>query len=68
MIITGSNEKIIELLCGLQQSNEHCKGYRWHQYLADQRKRMAAVDEVARQMIARANAARDGELIQMAAE
>jgi hypothetical protein len=42
-VITGPAEIIGELLCGPAQHDEHMRGYRWHQYVADDKKRMDAV-------------------------
>lgn len=66
MIIIGTPEQIGAILCGPQQSDEHLRAWRWHAYLGNTKARMRAVDEVVRQMIARANA---GDVqYQMAAE
>jgi hypothetical protein len=42
MIVTGSTEQIRDILCGPQQHNEHCKGWRWELYVRDQRNSRAA--------------------------
>ena len=41
--IIGSTELIRDILCGPQQHNEHCKGWRWHLYVQDDKKRMENV-------------------------
>lgn len=51
-VILGSVEQIRDVLCGAQQHNEHCKGYRWFQYMADVHKREQAVREESRKIIA----------------
>lgn len=38
--VIGTTEQIRDLLCGPQQHNEHCKGWRWHLYVQDDKKRM----------------------------
>jgi hypothetical protein len=32
-VITGDAQQIRELLCGAPQANEHCRAWRWHQYV-----------------------------------
>lgn len=59
IVIIGSAETIRDFLCGPRQQDEHMKGYRWHWYMADQKKRIAAMNEEARRMIAAANARRN---------
>jgi hypothetical protein len=51
-VITGPAEIIGELLCGAQQHDEHVKGYRWGQYVQDDKKRMDAVMAEVRAMAA----------------
>jgi hypothetical protein len=47
--VVGSVELIRDDLCGPQQHNEHCKGWRWEMYVADNEKRHQAVmDELRR--------------------
>lgn len=41
--VTGTADQIRDLVCGPQQHNEHCKGWRWHLYVQDNDKRHAAV-------------------------
>ena len=48
--IIGSAEQIRELLCGPAQHNEHCKGYRWHQYVQWDKQRWASVEAELRKM------------------
>jgi hypothetical protein len=48
--IIGSSEDIRTLLCGAQDHNEHCKGWRWHMYVQDDKKRMDNVMAELRQM------------------
>lgn len=54
--IIGSTEEIRDVLCGPQQHNEHCKGWRWEMYMQDMRLRAAAVREETLKIIARARA------------
>jgi hypothetical protein len=42
-VIVGSTEQIRDFICGPQQHNEHCKGWRWHLYVQDDAKRMENV-------------------------
>jgi hypothetical protein len=51
-VITGPAEIIGELLCGPAQHNEHTKAWRWHQYVADDKKRMDNVMAKVREMAA----------------
>lgn len=51
-MVLGSVEQIRDVLCGAQQHNEHCKGYRWFQYMADAHKREQAAREEASKIIA----------------
>ena len=51
--VTGNADQIAELLCGPRQHDEHTKGWRWHPYMQDSKRRMAAVDDATRQIIAR---------------
>lgn len=62
---TGSTEEIIELMFGPRQHDEHCKGWRWHVYIGDSKKRADSVDAAVRELIA---ARRAREEIQQAAE
>ncbi|HXJ59406.1 MAG TPA: hypothetical protein VNU68_22410 [Verrucomicrobiae bacterium] len=48
--VIGSAEQIRELLCGPQDHNEHCKGWRWHLYVQDDAKRWASVEAELRKM------------------
>lgn len=50
IVITGSAEAIRDLLFGPPQHNEHCRGYRWHQYCADDSKRWASVEAALKKM------------------
>lgn len=50
--ITGTADQIAELLCGPRQHDEHCKGWRWHLYVRDDAKRVAAVNDEVRKMLA----------------
>ena len=50
--ITGTADQIAELLCGPRQHDEHMRGYRWHLYVRDDAKRVAAVNAELRKMIA----------------
>jgi hypothetical protein len=61
----GSVEDIREILCGPQDHNEHCKGWRWHLYVQDDKKRMANVMAEVRLMAAERRAR---EEFQQAAE
>jgi hypothetical protein len=49
-IVVGSTEQIRDALCGPQDHNEHCKGWRWHLYVQDDAKRMANVMAELHQM------------------
>jgi hypothetical protein len=42
-VITGSAEAIGELLCGPAQHNDHCKAWRWREYVQHDKERMANV-------------------------
>jgi hypothetical protein len=48
--VIGSTEQIRDLLCGPQQHNEHCKGWRWHMYVQDNEKRFQNVMAELRKM------------------
>jgi hypothetical protein len=48
--IVGSTEQIRDLLCGPQDHNEHCKGWRWHLYVQDDAKRMENVTAALRKL------------------
>ena len=63
--VIGSAEQIRELLCGPQDHNEHCKGWRWHLYVQDDAKRWASVEAELRKMNAERRAR---EEFQQAAE
>lgn len=65
-IFIGRTEDFVAVLCKPPQHDEHTKGYRFHQFMADCKLREANVREAAREIIARANARR--EIIQLAAE
>lgn len=49
-IIIADAPVIRDLLCGEQQHNEHCKGWRWHLYTQDNDKRFANVMDEMRKM------------------
>ena len=51
-VVIGSTEQIRDLLCGPQQHNEHCKGWRWHMYCQDDAKRWENVKAELRLMSA----------------
>jgi hypothetical protein len=57
--VIGSTEAVMEFLGLSPQHNEHCKGWRWHMYLQDSEKRMDAVREEARKIIAARRARED---------
>lgn len=59
--IIGSTEQIRDLLCGPQQHNEHMKGWRWHLYVQDDKKRMENVWGALKKMHAERRA-REGAL------
>jgi hypothetical protein len=59
IIIIGTAAEVIDFLWGPRQHDEHMKGYRWGQYMADQKKRIAAMNDEARKIIAAANARRE---------
>lgn len=42
--IIADVEIVREFLCGPQQHNEHCKGWRWHLYVRDDAARWASVE------------------------
>lgn len=48
----GTTEEIIDIFFGPRQHDEHCRGHRWHLYMADMGKREAAVRAELRKMIA----------------
>ncbi len=50
--VVGDVEQIRDLLCGPQDHNEHCKGWRWFMYCADDKKRMDNVMAEVRAMAA----------------
>lgn len=64
--VIGSTEAVMEFLGLSPQHNEHCKGWRWHLYMQDCDRRMDAVREGARRIIAQARGTE--EIIQQAAE
>jgi hypothetical protein len=49
-VITGPAEIIGELLCGPQQADDHCKAWRWREYVQHDKERMDAVMTEMRQM------------------
>jgi hypothetical protein len=49
-VVTGSVEQIRDVLCGPQDHNEHCKGWRWHLYCQDDEKRFQNVMAEVRKM------------------
>ena len=57
--VIGSAEQIRELLCGPQDHNEHCKGWRWHLYVQDDAKRWASVEAELKKMNAERRARED---------
>ncbi len=59
VVITGTPDQIIELFRGPQQHNAHCGGWRWHLYMQDNAKRLAAMRAEGLRMIAEAHAARE---------
>lgn len=56
IVIVGSAEEIRDFLCGPQDHNAHCKGWRWEKFLAEMqiRERQASVNAAARQIISEA--------------
>lgn len=70
-VLVGPTELFIDVLCGRQQHDAHCKGYGWHLYLQSAKRAAAAVREEGLRIIARRNARMDAleaELAQLAAE
>jgi hypothetical protein len=55
--VTGPAEGVIEFMFGPAQHDEHTRGWRWHLYMQDQRRRLAAMQVEARAIIARRNVA-----------
>lgn len=49
-VVIGPTEIIRDVICGPQQHNEHCKGWRWHLYVADNEKRWEAVKAEMKKM------------------
>lgn len=49
-IVTGTVEQIRDVLCGPQQHDEHCRGWKWHLYVQDDKKRMDNVMAEIRKM------------------
>jgi hypothetical protein len=43
IVIIGDAQDIREFLCGPIQHDEHCKGWRWHQFIGDREARWQAV-------------------------
>ena len=64
--LVGPTELFVEVLCKPPQHNEHCKGWRYHQFLADCKIREANVREAARQIIAQCNARNEAQYAQAA--
>lgn len=50
LVIVGNVEEIRDFLCGPQQHDEHCKGWRWHLYVQDDEKRFQNVMAEVRRM------------------
>ena len=45
MLIQSTDPQVIaELLCGPQQQDEHCRGWRWHLYVRDDAARFESVN------------------------
>jgi hypothetical protein len=59
LIRSTDHQVIIELLCGPQDHNEHCKGWCWELYLQDAKRATDAFLEEHRQQIAARRAARE---------
>lgn len=55
-VMVGPTEVFVAAWCKPKQHDEHCRGYRYFQFLADCKQREANVREAARQIIARRNA------------
>jgi len=51
-VAIGPTEVIAAALCGPRQHDEHCKGWRFHLYVRDDARRVAAADAELRRMIA----------------
>lgn len=49
-VLIGSTEQIRDFICGPQQHNEHCKGYRWFLYVRDSEARWEAVKAELKRM------------------
>ena len=49
-VVISDAEHVRNILCGMPQHDEHCRGYRWHQYVQDDKKRMESVWSALRQM------------------
>lgn len=52
-VFVADVEVIRELLCGPQDHNAHCMGWRWHLYMQDTKLRAAAVREEGLRIITR---------------
>lgn len=59
--VIGSTEAVMEFLGLSPQHNEHCIGYRWHLYMQDNDKRLEAMREAARKIIAARRAIEDAD-------
>jgi hypothetical protein len=57
-VISGPTELFIGLGFDVQH-NEHCKGWRWHLYLQDAKRRAAAMRKEALRLIAQDRAERE---------
>jgi hypothetical protein len=66
--IVAPAEVIRDLLCGPQQHNEHCKGWRWHLYTRDDAARFDAVNAELVKMREERRSARRSNIVQLAAE
>ena len=49
-VVISDAEHVRNILCGMPQHDEHCKGWRWHLYVQDDAKRMANVMDALRKM------------------
>jgi hypothetical protein len=65
-VVIGNADQIISVLAGARQHNEHCKGWRWHLYVQDDRKRFAAVMAEVRMMAAERRAREEALELQAA--
>jgi hypothetical protein len=50
LIVTGNADQIMEMLAGPRQQDEHVRGWRWKQYVADDKKRWDSVKSEFRKM------------------